>query len=60
MKTHLVIDLIYTEDEGNQVFAGTLSECNGWVDEQGSFGYKIVPMTEEELRIHNQEITEQL
>jgi hypothetical protein len=53
MKTHLVIDLVYTEDEGNQAFAGTQQECNDWVSEQG-YGYKVVPMTEEELKIHNQ------
>ena len=52
MKTHLVIDTVYTEEESNQAFAGTLQECNEWVAEQG-FGYKVVPMTEEELKIHN-------
>jgi hypothetical protein len=52
-KTHIVIDEIYHEDEGNQAFAGTLQECNDFVSEQG-FGYKVVPMTEEELKIHNQ------
>lgn len=67
MKTHIVIDLVYLEDEGNQAividlvylkdggnqaFVGTLQECNDWVAEQG-FGYKVVPMTEEELLIHN-------
>lgn len=54
MKTHLVIDTVYTEEEGNQAFAGTLQECNEWVAEQG-FGYKVVPMTEEELKNHNYE-----
>lgn len=53
MKTHLVIDEVYHEDEGNQAFAGTLQECNDWVAEQG-FGYKVVPMTKEEIKIHNQ------
>jgi len=52
MKTHIVIDTVYTEEEGNEAFAGTLQECNDWVSEQG-FGYKIVPMTTEELQIHN-------
>jgi len=52
MKTHLVIDEVYHENENNQAFAGTLLECNDWITEQG-FGYKVVPMTEEEIKIHN-------
>lgn len=51
--THIVIDEVYHEEEGNQAFVGTLQECNEWVAQQG-FGYKIVPMTEEEIKIHNQ------
>jgi hypothetical protein len=55
-KTHLVIDLVYHEDEGNSVFAGTLQECNDWVATQSdSFTYQVVPMTIQELKIHNQE-----
>jgi len=54
MKTHLVIDLVYHEEEGNQVFAGTEQECNDWVEQQfDAFTYKVVPMTKEELKIHN-------
>jgi hypothetical protein len=48
MKTHKVIDLVYTEDEGNEVFAGTYEECLNFKFGQG-FGYQIVPMTKEEI-----------
>lgn len=54
IKTHLVIDEVYHEDEGNQAFAGSLQECQEFQAQQG-FGYKVVPMTSEELRIHNPE-----
>ena len=53
MKTHVVIDLTYHEDEGNQVFAGTEEECYDWVESQGSFGFEVHIMTKEELAIHN-------
>lgn len=53
MKTHVVIDLTYHEDEGNQVFVGTLQECNDWVSDQDMIGLEVKPMTVEELRIHN-------
>lgn len=56
MKTHIVIDTVYTEEEGNQEFVGTLRECNEWVEKQNTFGLEIKPMTEEELRIHNPEL----
>jgi len=32
--THVVIDLIYHEDEDNEVFEGSQQECLNWVDEQ--------------------------
>jgi hypothetical protein len=48
VKTHFVIDVIYNDT----VFAGTKLECENWKSEQG-FGYKIVPMTKEELLVHN-------
>lgn len=54
MKTHKVIDLVYHEDEGNEAFIGTLEECIKWVAEQG-FGFEIVPLTREEMIIHNLE-----
>lgn len=52
LKTHKVIDVILTEEEGNEVFVGTLRECEDWKSEQG-FGYKIVPLTFAEIEIHN-------
>ena len=51
MKTHIVIDMVYHEED-YQVFAGTEQECHEWIFEQG-FGYRVVPMTKEELKIHN-------
>ena len=48
MKTHVVIDLVYHEDEGNEVFEGTLQECTEWAREQG-FGYIVQPKTKEQL-----------
>jgi hypothetical protein len=47
--THVVIDLVYHEDEGNEVFEGTQQECLDWVDEQcmagGShFTYEVKPI----------------
>lgn len=54
METHIVIDLTYHEDEGNKVFAGTEEECYDWIESQGDFGYLVHPMTEEELKIHNE------
>jgi len=55
LKTHKVIDIVYHEDEGNEVFVGTRQECEDWKSSQG-FGYKIVPMTLEEINIHNNEV----
>lgn len=46
MKTHKVIDLVYHESEGNDVFSGTYQECLEWKTKQG-FGYQVVPMTME-------------
>ena len=54
MKTHIVIDLVYHADEGNQVFVGTQQECVDWVAEQG-FGYEIWSMTKEEYELENKE-----
>jgi hypothetical protein len=60
-KTHIVLDLVYTVDEGQECFAGTLEECNNFVSDQtvlcGKYSccstYKVVPMTVEESKIHN-------
>lgn len=54
MKTHIVLDLHYRTDEGQQCFVGTLKECQNFLAEQTPhFMYKIVPMTKEEIRSHN-------
>ena len=52
-KTHMVIDTVYYEEEGNEVFAGSEFECYEWISGQGDFGYKVVPMTLEEIEYHN-------
>lgn len=51
-KTHKVIDLVYHEDEGNEVYVGSYQECHDWASEQG-FGYQVVSLTQEEMLIHN-------
>ena len=56
-KTHKVIDLVYHEDEGNEVFDGTLQECHQFIKDQSDMGgstftYKVVPMTKEEIEAH--------
>jgi hypothetical protein len=53
MKTHKVIDLVYHEDEGNEVYAGTYEECFNWKAEQG-YGYQVVPMTRKEIEFYKQ------
>ncbi len=44
MDTYVVLDLIYTEQEGQECFSGTEQECYNFVEEQGgaSFTYQIV------------------
>lgn len=46
MKTHEVLDLVYTIEEGQSCFSGTLKECQDFVSQQGgaTFMYKIVPI----------------
>jgi hypothetical protein len=56
MKTHIVIDMTYHEDEGNEVFVGTLQECNDWVALQNSIGFEVKPMTKEEIATHNPQL----
>ena len=55
MKTHLVLDLVYTKEEGQEIYSGTLTECDDFVLKQGgaTFMYKVVPMTTEEFKIYN-------
>ena len=51
MDTHKVLDLVYTEEEGQDCFSGTHEECEQFIETQGgaSFMYKIVPLTQEEI-----------
>lgn len=58
MKTHKVINTIYYEDEGNEIFTGVLQECVDFIDEQQGFGYEIVPMTKEEIESYPDNISE--
>lgn len=53
MKTHKVIDTLYHEDEGNDVFCGTHQECLDFITEQEGFGYIVVPLTPDEIAICN-------
>lgn len=53
MKTHQVLDLHYHEDEGQGCFDGTKQECEEFAATQSPhFMYKVVPMTEEEIKNH--------
>ena len=55
-KTHLVIDKVLYEDEGGgSCYVGTHKDCIQWVNMEGYFGYEIVPMTEDELKLYNDE-----
>lgn len=53
--THIVLDLVYAEEEGQDCFDGTFRECNRFVKNQGGFGYiyKVVPMTKKEIKFYN-------
>jgi hypothetical protein len=52
MKTHQVLDLHYTPDEGQGCFTGTKMQCEEFASSQSpSFMYKVVPMTKEEIEI---------
>ena len=57
MKTHKVIDLIYTKEEGQECFSGTQQECIEFLAEQNSYGetytLKIVPLLKHELLEYN-------
>jgi len=50
MKTHLVLDLIYTPEEGQVCFEGTEQQCMDFIDQQNdpSFSYKIVPNVDQD------------
>jgi len=52
-KTHIVLDLHYTVEEGQECFDGTRQECENFVVTQTPhFMYKVVPMTKEEIEKH--------
>lgn len=42
---YVVLDLVYTEEEGQECFSGTYEECEKYIQEQGGWEgmYKIVP-----------------
>jgi len=46
MATHVVLDLVYTQEEGQECFEGTEKECYDFIEKQGgaSFMYKVVPI----------------
>lgn len=46
-ETHVVLDLVYTTDEGQECFSGTQGECYAFIEEQGDspFMYKVVPIS---------------
>lgn len=41
---YVVLDLVYTIDEGQECFEGTYEDCENFVNQQGSatFMYKII------------------
>lgn len=43
--THVVLDLVYTPNEGQEVYEGSEDQCYNWIVEQGgaSFMYKVIP-----------------
>jgi len=45
MGEYVVLDLVYTPDEGQECFGGTFEECENFVSQQGgaTFMYDIVP-----------------
>ena len=54
MKTHIVLDMTYTEEEGQQCFVGTEDQCWEFVNNQGSFGFEVKPLTQKEYKYHNE------
>lgn len=44
--THVVLDLVYTPNEGQECFYGTEQECYEFISNQGgaTFMYKVVPI----------------
>jgi len=59
MLQYKVLDLMYTEEEGQDSFSGTEQECYDFISSQCSGGcgistYKVVPLTEKERKIENE------
>lgn len=53
MKTHVVLDLHYMSEEGQECFDGTEQECYEFAATQSPhFMYKVVPMTQDEIDNH--------
>lgn len=53
LKTHKVLDLHFTEDEGQGCFAGTRKECEDFKATQSpGFMYEVVPMTKQEIELY--------
>ena len=53
MKTHLVLDLHYLPEEGQECFAGTRQECEDFAATQSpAFMNKVVPMTKQEMEAY--------
>ncbi len=62
MKTHKVLDLVYTKEEGQDCYAGTHNECLNFVNKQGgaAFMFKIVPLIKQELEVENAKLSKPL
>jgi len=54
-KTHKVLDLVFTEEEGQECFVGSHRECIEFVEDQGGFmsTFEIIPLSKEEIEYHN-------
>ena len=53
MKTHKVIDLHYSPEEGQDCFDGTFGECIIFAESQSpNFMYQVVEMTQKEIINH--------
>lgn len=54
--THKVLDLHYTEEEGQECYTGSLEECEFWVSFQSpEFMYQIVPLPKQQVEVYNKE-----
>ena len=52
-KTHVVLDLHYTSEEGQECFDGTREECIEFMKTQSPhFMYTVVPMTKQDIETH--------